>query len=149
MKFPKSIILFLAITTYPSILPAQKLPFDNYNISNGLPSNFIWDIEQDKKGYMWFATQLGVSRFDGYHFENFGIDKGLPSNDVRCIYAGTEGNIWYGTYGGGLSKYNGYQFVNFLEKDGLCCNYIDFIIEDTEGGYSIIHTLFHFGGKFV
>ena len=134
MKFPKTIILFLAITIYPSILPAQKLPFDNYNIYDGLPSNFVWDIEQDKKGYMWFATQLGVSRFDGYKFENFGIDKGLPSNDVRCIYSDSKGNIWFGTHGGGLSRYDNYHFTNFGEKEGLCNDDIDVIFEDPDGG---------------
>jgi ligand-binding sensor domain-containing protein/serine phosphatase RsbU (regulator of sigma subunit) len=134
MKFPKIILLFLAALIYPHFVPAQKLPFDNYNIYNGLPSDFIWNIEQDKRGFMWFATQLGVSRFDGYGFVNFGIDKGLPSNDVRCIYSDKKGNIWFGTYGGGLSKYNGHHFTNYLEKDGLCCNYIDFVFEDAEGG---------------
>jgi len=134
MKFPKFILVFLTVVSYSSLLPAQKLPFDNYNIYNGLPSNFIWDIEQDKKGYMWFATQLGVSRFDGYHFENFGIDKGLPSNDVRCIYSDSKGNIWFGTHGGGLSRYNNHHFINIGETEGLCNDDIDIIFEDPDGG---------------
>lgn len=134
MKLPKIILVFLTIVVHTSILPAQKLPFDNYNIYNGLPSNFVWDTEQDKKGYMWFATQLGVSRFDGYRFENYGIDKGLSSNDVRCIYSDSKGNIWFGTHGGGLSRYDNYHFTNFGEKEGLCNDDIDIIFEDPDGG---------------
>ncbi len=134
MNFPRIILVFITVVISPFNLLAQKLPFDNYNIYNGLPSNFIWDIEQDKKGFIWFATQLGVSRFDGYKFENFGIDKGLPSNDVRCIYADTRGNVWFGTHGGGLSRYDNHRFANFLKDNGLCNDKIDLIFEDQEGG---------------
>ena len=105
-----------------------------YTINDGLPSNFIWDIEQDLKGYMWFATQLGVSRFDGYHFENLGMDKGLPSNDVRCIYPDSKGNLWFGTFGGGLACFKNHVFRNYTTTDGLIDNYISFIFEDKEGG---------------
>ncbi|MBN2213850.1 MAG: SpoIIE family protein phosphatase [Bacteroidales bacterium] len=116
------------------LLYSQKLPLDNYNINDGLPSDFVWDIEQDNKGFMWFATQLGVARFDGYRFENFGIDKGLPSNDVRCIYSDSKGYVWFGTHGGGLSRYNNYDFTNFFKEEGLCNDEIDIIFEDPEGG---------------
>ena len=133
MKLPDKII-FIAFIFYSSILTAQKLPFDNYNIYSGLPSNFVWDVQQDNKGYLWFATQSGVSRFDGYNFQNIGIDKGLISNDVHCIFADTKGNMWFGSHGGGLSEYNNYNFVNYTREDGLCNNDIDFIFEDSEEG---------------
>ncbi len=134
MKFPKTILVLFVILTYTSLNQAQKLPFVNYSIYDGLPSNFIWDIEQDRSGYIWFATQLGVSRFDGYRFVNFGIDKGLPSNDVRCIFSDSKGNVWFGTHGGGVSRYNNRDFTNFLHNKGLFNDEIDIIFEDPEGG---------------
>ena len=46
-------------------LMAQKIPFTNYTVKNGLPSNVVYDIEQDQQGYLWFGTQAGAVRFDG------------------------------------------------------------------------------------
>ena len=82
---------------------AQKLQFDNYDIRDGLPSNVIMDIVQDHKGYMWFATQGGVSRFDGYHFMNYGIAEGLPFIYVENIMEDRQGRIWVGTLEGGIA----------------------------------------------
>ena len=76
-----------------SISFSQIIAFDNYTIKNGLPSNAIMDILQDSKGYMWFATQNGISRFDGYNFKNFSIDDGLPSIYIRCLFRDSKGNI--------------------------------------------------------
>jgi two-component sensor histidine kinase len=42
-----------------------------YDINSGLPANEIYDIVKDESGYIWIATEKGLSRFDGYHFENF------------------------------------------------------------------------------
>lgn len=82
---------------------AQKLQFDNYDIRRGLPSNVVMDIIQDHKGYMWFATQGGVSRFDGYRFVNYGITDGLPFIDVERIIEDRQGRIWAGAREGGIA----------------------------------------------
>jgi ligand-binding sensor domain-containing protein/two-component sensor histidine kinase len=47
---------------------AQIPPFD---VTSGLPANEILDLVKDENGYIWIATEKGLSRFDGYHFENF------------------------------------------------------------------------------
>ena len=47
---------------------AQMPPYD---INSGLPANEVSDLVKDKSGYIWIATEKGLSRFDGYHFENF------------------------------------------------------------------------------
>ena len=46
---------------------------------------------------MWFATNNGVSRFNGYEFENFSINDGLPDNTVFEIYEDKKGRIWFVT----------------------------------------------------
>ena len=68
-----SIFIFCAFYTNNSALHAQNIytqmpPFD---VTSGLPANEINDLVQDQRGYVWIATEKGVSRFDGYHFENF------------------------------------------------------------------------------
>ncbi|MFO7656711.1 MAG: two-component regulator propeller domain-containing protein [Bacteroidales bacterium] len=114
-------------------IEAQKLPFKNYTIKDGLLSDAINDIVQDKKGYIWFATQNGISKFDGYSFENFGISDGLPSKYVQCIICDSKGNIWCSTSGGGIAKYNGKRFQAVSVDDGLIDRYINFIFEDRNG----------------
>ena len=47
---------------------AQMPPYD---INSGLPANEVSDLVKDQSGYIWIATEKGLSRFDGYHFENF------------------------------------------------------------------------------
>ena len=117
-----------------SISFSQIIAFDNYSIKNGLPSNAIRDILQDSKGYMWFATQNGISRFDGYNFKNFSIEDGLPSIYIYCLFEDSKGNIWIGTEDGGVAKYNGREFIVYNADNGLVGNNeINEIFEDHKG----------------
>jgi ligand-binding sensor domain-containing protein/serine phosphatase RsbU (regulator of sigma subunit) len=109
---------------------AQKLQFDNYDIRNGLPSNVIMDIIQDKKGYMWFATQNGVSRYDGYRFINYGIQDGLPFIETECIMEDTRGRIWVGTLGGGIAVFTNGKWSYMNKEHGLADNLVTRIFED-------------------
>ncbi len=115
-------LLAALILLIQTISFSQIIPFDNYTIKNGLPSNAILDIMQDSKGYMWFATQNGVSRFDGYSFKNFSIEDGLPSNYVNCLFEDSKGNIWLGTEYGGIARYDGKEFIITDTENGLVSN---------------------------
>lgn len=66
-----------------------------YSAADGLPSNTVYHVFQDSRGFIWFATNNGVSRFDGEHFENFDIDNGLVDNVVFEIYEDYKGRIWF------------------------------------------------------
>lgn len=69
--------------------------FHRYSAADGLPSNTVYHVFQDSRGFIWFATNNGVSRFDGQHFENFDIDNGLVDNVVFDIYEDYKGRIWF------------------------------------------------------
>lgn len=75
-----SLIILLSFTT----CDAQKLEevSVNYTMRDGLPSNEVYHIIQDKAGYMWFATNRGVSRFDGNEFKTYTVGNGLISNVI-------------------------------------------------------------------
>ena len=60
---------------------------------------------QDSKGYLWFGTDAGVSRFDGRRFENFTIDDGLPDNQIIQIKEDHKGRIWFIAFNGELSYF--------------------------------------------
>ena len=86
--------------------PQQPEPvFRHYNVDDGLPSSEVYYTIQDSKGYMWFATDRGVSRFDGYEFENFSIGDGLCDNTVFLIFEDHKSRVWFATYSGCLSYF--------------------------------------------
>ena len=41
---------------------------------NGLPNNTLLEIHQDKRGFLWLGTDVGISRYDGIHFHNWNVD---------------------------------------------------------------------------
>jgi len=79
----------------PSI--GQNLPFRNYTALDGLSSSEVYDIAQDNQGYLWFATDRGLTRYDGVTFEQFAISDGLPDNVVFNFYEQKDGTIWCST----------------------------------------------------
>lgn len=67
---------------------------NHFTTNNGLPSNHIYDILQDNQGFLWFATDNGISRFDGKYFQNYTTADGLSSNEVIQIAQTSDGVIW-------------------------------------------------------
>jgi ligand-binding sensor domain-containing protein len=78
---------------------AEHLPIKTYTTADGLAHNVVNRVVRDSRGFLWFCTREGLSRFDGYSFTNYGIEQGLPSamvNDLqhffRCVIS--AGTIW-------------------------------------------------------
>ncbi len=113
-------------------LQAQKYTLENYTAKNGLPQNVVNDIVQDPQGYIWFATQGGAARFDGYEFEHYNSLNGLPDDFVNCLLADQSGDIWFGTQGG-LAVFDGTDFRSYKEEDGLVDNNISGMLQDLSG----------------
>lgn len=67
----------------------------------GLPSNSVYDIFQDSKGFMWFATGKGICRYDGSTFKTFTSDE-QTSKSGSCIAEDSLGRIWYSNFDGYL-----------------------------------------------
>ncbi|TAK51644.1 MAG: hypothetical protein EPO24_15705 [Bacteroidetes bacterium] len=81
---------------------AGELKFDRYKTSDGLSQNNVYTITQDAQGYMWFGTQDGLSRFDGYSFttfQNTDDTTSLASNGINVLYTDSKGILWVGAYG--------------------------------------------------
>jgi ligand-binding sensor domain-containing protein len=55
---------------------AQVLPFRRYDVEEGLANSRVNSVFQDSRGYLWFATWEGLSRFDGAEFRNYGTREG-------------------------------------------------------------------------
>jgi len=79
---------------------AEQLPLRVYTTADGLPHNVVNKIIRDSRGFLWFCTNDGMSRFDGYEFVNFGVKQGLPHSVVNDLLETREGEYWIATNGG-------------------------------------------------
>ena len=97
------ILLFLA--PIPGV-NAQSFHFDNYSVDDGLPSNEVYEVLQDSRGFIWFATDKGVARFDGYGFQKFTTEDGLHDNVIFYMQEDDRRRIWFSGLGDRFSYYD-------------------------------------------
>ena len=77
--------------------------FTHLTIEQGLSEGTVMAIAQDDRGFMWFGTQDGLDRYDGYTIEEFATDTSLPGNNIRALLADGD-QLWVGIWGGGLGR---------------------------------------------
>ena len=116
--------------------------FKRFDIEKGLPSNRIYKVIQDKQGFIWVATDKGLSKFDGDEFVNFTTAQGLPSNDIWEIYADNKNRIWYFTRANSMGYIKNNKVNNFSGENNETVFYPTFI-NRTKGSL-----LFQSFGKF-
>lgn len=109
------ILLFLsgvfgASADTESNLRYSAIPFQTLSIEHGLPQVSVTAIHQDNTGFMWFGTQDGLGRFDGYNFKVFHHKKDDPKSLSRdyidVIREDSAGHLWIGTRGGDLNEFD-------------------------------------------
>lgn len=93
-------ILLLGVLCYAPVASAERLPIRTYTTADGLPHNLINRIVRDSRGFLWFCTGDGLSRFDGYAFTNYGIEQDLPFTNVTDFLETRAHQYWIGTTGG-------------------------------------------------
>jgi len=94
-----------------------KVKFTHLTARDGLSQSTVSCIMKDRSGFMWFGTQDGLNRYDGYKFTIYRKNKSsnsLASDNIHVIYEDSRGVIWVGT-DDGLSRFN--------KKDGSFTNY--------------------------
>jgi len=110
MKFATLYILILLSCSYTI---GQELNFKQFSVNQGLPSSQVYGMYQAKNGYMWFATDRGLARYNGYEFEVFGVDTGLPGNVILNLFPQKNGDIWFSTINNQVFYYK--QDINEFE----------------------------------
>lgn len=100
-----SIRLLVFLLLVPICASAERLPLKAYTVAEGLPNNIINKIVRDSRGFLWFCTSEGLSRFDGYSFTNYGVEQGLPHPTVNDFLETRSGELWIAT-NGGLARFN-------------------------------------------
>jgi len=124
---------------------AQKLPiqFEHLGTNDGLSQSNATCILQDSRGFMWFGTQDGLNKFDGYQFtvykNNLTDPNSLGHNYIKSIIEDAKGDLWIGTWGGGLDFFsrNKETFTHFRHDrtyaNSISDDFINCILQDHEG----------------
>jgi ligand-binding sensor domain-containing protein len=84
---------------------AERLPVKAYTTDHGLAHNRVKRIVQDSRGFIWFCTAAGLSRFDGYQFTNYGVDDGLPAWSLNDLVETSDGVYWIATNSDGVVRF--------------------------------------------
>jgi ligand-binding sensor domain-containing protein len=103
--FLEKYFLFLMLLFLPMLYAqTNKIRFEHLTTDNGLSSNHISYILQDKKGFLWICTQDGINRFDGYNFKHYkhisGNKNSLSDFAASHIFEDSEGLFWISTRDG-------------------------------------------------
>ncbi|PHN07283.1 sensor histidine kinase [Flavilitoribacter nigricans] len=125
MTFLRSSHYFKALHLWSVLLSSLVLSaqndhqpyFRNYSTDDGLPSPEVHDILQDRQGYLWIATDNGVSRFDGYRFHNYGAKQGLMNNVVFFLEEDSHGRVWMQTMSGNMYYYDQDSIHTYAHND--------------------------------
>ena len=92
------ILAILLVFVHHQTSVAQQYIFSHYSVDNGLSQSVIKCIFQDSKGYIWFGTQQGLNKFNGYSFDNY-LNNPADSNSIsdNWIYSITEDKAIFGS----------------------------------------------------
>lgn len=131
VKMKKLFSLFLF--SFQQIVFAQQLPFRNLTVEDGLAGSVVNYILQDSRGYIWFATQTGVSRFDGINFKNFTTQNGLSDNTILKIYEDKNSRIWFFAFNGIPSFYQNGKISQLDSAKKFQSTYLTTMLEDDCG----------------
>ena len=121
-------------TANNGILYKKDTTWVNFTETDGLPDNYICDIDFDSVNNLWIATYEGVSCYNGIDFTNYTVQDGLCSNKIHSLYVDNDNYIWFESYDKGLSFYNGEEFITYNAKTGLKDNYINAVFKDKNKG---------------
>lgn len=110
----RRIILLFALFIGFYFIPTASFSsgfIEKIGLEHGLSCDYIQDITQDKEGFLWFATEWGLNRFDGSHFKVYKAHpvetNTISSNGLNKILADTLHNIiWIATQRTGLNAFD-------------------------------------------
>ena len=110
-----ALLFMLAAPTSLGDHISAEPPFRFYTVLDGLTQSEVYDIEQDRAGYLWFTTARGLNRFDGINFDSFTIADGLPNNELTALHASGSNSIWLGDVRGNITLMRGRRVVDVID----------------------------------
>lgn len=157
LKYPLFFFLLSLFVTTTTVVLGQNVLPDNYDISvidmdDGLMHDYIDDIYKDSKGFIWFATRSGLSRYDGYDFTHYNMNSNpvsLKGNFVHKVSGDFYGRLWIASEGGlDILDLDNSKLSSLFEEDADQYNFlkepISNIINDSRGNiwFFAVNTLY-------
>ena len=128
---------------FPVTLFAQQTGWQELTISDGLSQGMIYNLVQDRRGFIWIATKDGLNRYDGHNFTVFTHDPydkySISDNNCSALLVDSRGWVWVGTLNQGLNLLNTrtQRFYHLDIRDQTSTNAgnytIDHLYEDPKG----------------
>src|SRR5215471_18584330 len=140
-RYSKCVILLIAVVFIAAKCFSQDYSYINYDTRDGLAGSVVYDAVQDKEGFMWFATENGLSRFDGKNFKTFTTKDGLPDNEILKLFVDSKGRLWIMPFKPSVCYYYKGKIYN-KDNDSLVSkinllNYAFDMAEDSSGNIFI------------
>ncbi|HEX6623140.1 MAG TPA: two-component regulator propeller domain-containing protein, partial [Pyrinomonadaceae bacterium] len=138
-------LALILVVLLPAARPrAEQLPIKTYTTADGLSQDRVKRIVRDSRGFLWFCTADGLSRFDGYRFTSYDAARGLPHPSVNDLLETRAGTYWVATNGGGVARFHpssrveagesgAKRFVAYAVGDTPRTNRVNKLYEDGDG----------------
>ena len=159
LVFGVAVLVLFAISSLSSLF-AQTLPlpilspsqvqFQTYSLEQGLSQSSVAALAQDRRGFVWLATEEGVNRFDAYSFRIYRNESGdstaLSDSYTKVLLTDNQGTIWVGTLAGGICAFNHYtdRFTTYRYNPknprSISSNTINAMIQSRRNGFLWIGT---------
>lgn len=136
-------LMYSGLTIHAQEASSPVPIFEVFELPGGKPGNAVQQVIQDSLGFLWFASEGGLHRWDGHHFKTYQHSAEdsttISDNYVESLYIDREGQLWVGTNMAGLNLFNRQSetFTRFLsnpeDSSSLSGSNITSIIEDSKG----------------
>ena len=104
------VLLSMTDTASANEFQPTTMRFDRLSVADGLSQSSVMAMVQDDSGFLWFATESGLDRYDGFTFRHYRHQRGNPnalaSDFIRDLDLAADGSLWIATDGGGVSRWN-------------------------------------------
>jgi ligand-binding sensor domain-containing protein/serine phosphatase RsbU (regulator of sigma subunit) len=153
LLFPLRNFMYFLFLVIPSLAWSQdeetkfedpeEMSFESIPAEQGLSNKAIPAIVEDKSGYLWFATQEGLNKYNGYEFKVYQNDPSdsttISNNNIFSLIQDTDGYMWLGTENGGLNRFDPISgtAIRFIHDENnpksICSNNVYSILESKNG----------------
>lgn len=129
-------LFLILLIFFQSDLWGLEKKFQRFTSIVGLSHNTVYDIEQDRDGFIWVATVEGLNRYDSYNFKIYYSEENehsIPSNEIRSLLVCSNGRLFVGT-ADGLCMFNpDYDNFTTIRQDDQSLGAISDILETSDG----------------
>jgi signal transduction histidine kinase/ligand-binding sensor domain-containing protein len=106
---------------------------ERFTRRDGLSSDLIYTLSEDREGDLWVGTARGIDRFRDPRVVQLSSLDGLSSDSVTAVYAARQGGAWVGTFGSGLNRVTATHIARYLTGSGLPGKTITSLYEEPGG----------------